>query len=88
VTAPMEMDSKAMATKNKLSKLQGAQFDHAYMQAMLSDHQHDVSEFRKEAQSGTDPEIKSFASKTLPTLEDHLKQAKTTMDSLKSGSNK
>jgi putative membrane protein len=40
---------------------------------MLKDHQKDVSEFRKQSQSGKDAEIKAWAAKTLPTLETHLK---------------
>ena len=34
-----------------------------------------VNAFRMESKSGKDPEIKEWAAKTLPTIEDHLKQA-------------
>ena len=37
-----------------------------------------VPEFRKEAKSGKDADVKAFAAKTLPTLEDHLKMAEQT----------
>jgi putative membrane protein len=59
-----------------LQKLNGAAFDRAYMQAMVSDHTKDVSEFKKEANAGRDAEMKSFASSTLPTLEEHLQHAR------------
>jgi len=35
-----------------------------------------MAEFKKEASNGKNPDVKSFASQTLPTLEDHLKQAR------------
>lgn len=47
------------------------------MNDMVKDHTQDVSEFKKESNSAKDPEVKTFASQTLPTLEDHLKQARS-----------
>jgi putative membrane protein len=43
---------------------------------MLKDHEQDVALFKKEAESGSDPNLKAFAQKTLPTLEQHLSLAK------------
>jgi putative membrane protein len=75
ITLPADLDAKHKATKDKLSKLSGAQFDRAYMQEMVSDHQKDVNEFRKQSQSAKDPEVKAWAAKTLPTLQEHLQMA-------------
>src|SRR5207247_6462952 len=75
MTLPTELDAKDKTLRTRLSKLSGTAFDHAYIQAMLRDHKADVNEFRRESQSGKDAEIKAFAAKTLPTLEDHLKTA-------------
>jgi putative membrane protein len=75
ITLPTEMDAKNKALHDRLAKLQGAQFDKAYMQAMLQDHRKDVNDFKHESMSGSDPDVKQFATKTLPTLEDHLKMA-------------
>lgn len=47
------------------------------MRMMVRDHRKDVSEFQKEANSGKDSDIKNFASSTLPTLQDHLKEAQS-----------
>ena len=44
----------------------------------MADHREDVNEFRTESTTGDDPDVKAFASKTLPTLEDHLKMAQDT----------
>jgi putative membrane protein len=75
ITLPTDIGAKHKATKDKLEKLSGAAFDRAYMQEMVSDHRKDVSDFRKESQSGKDPDVKAWAAKTLPTLEEHLKMA-------------
>ena len=40
------------------------------------DHQHDVMAFKREASSGKDADLKAWAARTLPTLEEHLKMAK------------
>ena len=75
ITLPTTIDPKDKALQARLEKLSGPAFDRAYMQAMVTDHKKDVSEFRTESQSGRDSDIKAFAAKTLPTLEDHLRLA-------------
>jgi putative membrane protein len=74
VKLPSEPSHAQMAEKKRLEKLSGTQFDQAYMNAMLKDHKKDVADFQKESQSGKDPDLKNFASQTLPSLQDHLKQ--------------
>ena len=79
VRLPTELNKHDQSTYDKLSKLSGDEFDRAYARDMVKDHQNDVSAFQQEAGDGRDSEIKSFASNTLPTLEDHLKLAKEMM---------
>lgn len=76
VTVPDTLNSKDQALYDRLSKLSGPQFDREYMRAMVRDHEQDVAEFRRESQSASDPQVKNFAAKTLPTLEEHLKMAR------------
>jgi putative membrane protein len=76
LTLPAELDAKDKRTRDHLAKLSGAAFDRAYMSTMVKDHTTDVSEFRKESKTGKDSDVKSFADKTLPTLEEHLKLAR------------
>ena len=58
---------------DRLSKLQGADFDREYVKEMVKDHKKDVAEFRKMHSGAVDPNLKAWVDKTLPTLEDHLK---------------
>jgi len=78
LTLPTDLDAKHKSKVARLEKLSGAQFDRAYMDEMVSDHKQDISEFEQEAKSGHDNDIKGFASKTLPTLQEHLKMAQDT----------
>ena len=75
IDLPSEPSAKHKATKARLEKLSGEQFDKAYMADMLKDHKKDVAAFQRQSNSAKDPDVKSFAAKTLPTLQDHLKEA-------------
>ena len=68
----------------KLQDKSRTDFDRAYMKTMLSDHKKDISAFEKEAKSGKDADVKSFAADTLPTLREHLRMAEETNNTVKS----
>jgi putative membrane protein len=87
ITPPTELKGKEKSNYDKLAKLNGAEFDRAYMSDMVRDHEKDVKEFERESTSGKDPDLKAFAAKTLPTLQDHLKMAKETQSKLGAGTN-
>ena len=76
VTLPTALDAKHQAVVAKMSGLSGAAFDKAYAKDMLKDHVKDVALFQREADRGTDSGLKSFASTTLPTLQEHLRMAR------------
>lgn len=57
--------------------------DKDYMEMMVKDHQADLAEFQKEAQSGTDPDVKAFAAKGAKMVSSHLKLAQETQAKLK-----
>jgi putative membrane protein len=69
---PSHMDEHEMS---KLSKLAGADFDREYMKNMVKDHEKDVKEFQKESSKAKDADVRNFAAKTLPTLQQHLQLA-------------
>jgi len=87
IQLPQGLSAKDKATKERLAKLSGEQFDKAYMADMVKDHTQDVLDFQHESRSGKDPAVKDFASQTLPTLQDHLKQAKEIAPKTHSASN-
>jgi putative membrane protein len=49
ITLPAEVSKSDAETYAKLSKLSGAEFDRAYANEMVKDHEQDVAEFQKEA---------------------------------------
>ena len=76
VPLPSEISPEDKALRDRLTRLSGHAFDQAYIKAMVSDHVKDVNAFKLEAKSGADPDVKAWAAKTLPTLEEHLKMAR------------
>ncbi|HEX8170745.1 MAG TPA: DUF4142 domain-containing protein [Thermoanaerobaculia bacterium] len=74
---PTELGGDHKSALEHLSSLTGAEFDKAYMEHMVSDHQKDTAEFEKASQSAQDADIKAWAAKTLPTLQEHLRLAQT-----------
>lgn len=68
---------------NELTGKTGAEFDKAYIDMMVDDHEEDVKKFQQEAEKGKDPEIKAFAAGKVPTLTHHLEMAKAIKDSMK-----
>ncbi|HST30982.1 MAG TPA: DUF4142 domain-containing protein [Chthoniobacterales bacterium] len=57
--------------------------DKNYMDDMVKDHEKDLAEFQKEAQNGTDPDLKAFAAKGAKMVSSHLKMAQDTAGKLK-----
>ena len=72
VTLPPKILPQAHQTKEKLSKLSGAEFDRAYVKAMVEVHEKDVAAFEAMAKNATDADVKAFAAATAPTLRHHL----------------
>ena len=73
-------DGPSVMQKTKIKLLaarDGAGFDRQYASGMgVSAHEDTVKLFQKAAREAKDPDVKAFASKTLPTLEHHLKMAR------------
>src|ERR1700734_1394315 len=71
---PLPSDSPSPSTI--LSSKTGDAFDHEFARIAVDDHQKDIAEFEREANFGSDPEVKAWASRTLATLNTHLDSAK------------
>jgi putative membrane protein len=76
-TLPTYVDKPHQQAKARLEKLSGNAFDRAFAAQMVKDHQAAVALFRTQARSGKDAEVKAWAAKMLPHLEEHLKQAQS-----------
>jgi putative membrane protein len=72
---PPEMSPEERSLYSTLSNLKGAAFDQAYADAMVNDHEADVSDFEKEANEGKVKQIREFAMDALPVLKEHLEKA-------------
>jgi putative membrane protein len=57
--------------------------DKAYIEMMVKDHEKDLAEFKEEASSGSDPDVKKFADDTAKMVQEHLALAKETQGKLK-----
>lgn len=82
-TLPTTLDTEKQKKYDDLKAKKDVEFDHMYADLMVSDHKKDIAEFKKEAADGKETSLKSFASKTLPTLEHHLMESEKTKAALK-----
>jgi putative membrane protein len=69
--------SGEVSTLQRLSSLNGAAFDAAFAKEMTADHEMTVSKFEMAEKSAADADIKTFISKTLPSLRAHLNTARS-----------
>ncbi len=83
IVLPATMNKKGQKMYDKLSKKQGLEFDKAYTKCMVKDHKSDIKKFKKEEKNGSDPELKAWASKTIPTLEQHEQMSEEACRSVK-----
>ncbi len=61
-----------------LSERKGSSFDQHYADSIgVKAHQDTIKLFQKEVDKGTDPDVKAWASKTLPALQHHLEMAQS-----------
>ena len=71
-----ELDAKHQELMTKLQGLSKDDFNNQYIAVQTDAHKEAVSLFSDYSKSGDDASLKDFASKTLPTLQDHLKMVK------------
>lgn len=88
ISLPATLSNKNQEKYDDLAKKTGVEFDKAYCNLMVKDHKDDIDEFKKQADKGNDPELKSWASEKLPTLENHLTMIESMQDVIKKTSNK
>lgn len=72
VILPPDVLPATTQAMDRLSKLSGPDFDREYVKTMLGDHQKAVASFENASKTSSDPDVKDFATKILPTLKMHL----------------
>jgi putative membrane protein len=77
-TPPTEPSVVQRTELRALGVLDGDNFDKMFMRRIgVASHEATIKQFREASRSARDPQVKAFAAKTLPSLEHHLKMAKT-----------
>lgn len=74
--ASLQMEDKAREMFDKLAKMNGPDFDRAYTKHMVKDHEEAVQLFTKASKNCKDEDLKTFAARTLPVIQQHFDMAK------------
>lgn len=83
ITLPTEPDSTHIKKMDELQKLNGADFDKAYVSAMIDGHKKTLDLMNNEAKNGSDSTLKAFAAKTAPVVQSHLEAINKIHDAMK-----
>jgi putative membrane protein len=83
ITIPGTLSDESKDKVQKMQQLQGADFDKAYIDAMVKAHQHDLDAFNKEVAQGSDTSITSFFKQYIPMVQMHLQMAQSIQSTLK-----
>lgn len=76
---PTRPGAKQQTMANKLNGLNGAAFASGYGQAQVQGHEQAVVLFKDEIRNGRNPQVKAYARKFLPVIEQHLQMAQANM---------
>lgn len=71
VRTPKSLNKQNQAEYDKLNGLSGTDFDTEYLTVMVKDHHKDLHEFREEAASATDANLKAAIEKGLNVIREH-----------------
>ncbi|MHC1769663.1 MAG: DUF4142 domain-containing protein [Verrucomicrobiia bacterium] len=74
-TASDRDEHKDDRSMDKLTDKTGAEFDKAFAEHALKDHQKDITEYQEALQDAKNPQLKAYIQKTLPVLHRHLQTA-------------
>jgi putative membrane protein len=73
---PEKMNDENQKEFDHFKDYKGADFDKQYLKHMLEDHEKDVAEFTQASKEAKNPQVKAFAAKTLPVIQEHLELVK------------
>jgi putative membrane protein len=76
LTVPTGLDAAHNQMIAPFEKLKGAAFDTRYIHTMVAGHTEAIGVYTKESTGAQNPDLKTYAGATLPTLQKHLDSAK------------
>jgi predicted outer membrane protein len=76
ISLPADLSTDQKAAADRLSSLSGQDFDKAYMDLNVADHEKAVAEFKSQAAQGNDSDVVALAAADAPILSLHLDLAK------------
>jgi putative membrane protein len=83
IDPPADLDPKHKELDTKLAALAGPELDRVYMQAMVEDHAAAMTAFQSAAAGAADPDLKAWAAKTLPVLQEHHHMAQQILGTIR-----
>jgi len=86
VTLPSDIGTENETAISHLKGLEGTEFDQAFIKHAVEDHQKDIQKFQTASQQSADNDVKAFAQKQLPVLQQHLKMAQDAQSTTSQGS--
>ena len=83
MTLPATVDADHQKKMDDLSKMNAADFNKNYVDAMIDGHKKTLTLMQDEAKNGKDADLKAFAAKTAPTVQMHLDAINKIKESMK-----
>lgn len=75
LSLPKDMGENGRKEVETFSRMSGRDFDRAYIDYELKDHEGDLAQYSREVKEGSNPALKTIASRMVPKLEHHLSMA-------------
>ncbi|HXE56382.1 MAG TPA: DUF4142 domain-containing protein [Gemmatimonadales bacterium] len=83
VTLPQQLEGGQADDVQELAQRQGAEFDRAFIDRMVEDHQETVDRLQEIGEDAeANPDLKQWAGKTLPVIRQHLQTAQSLQQAL------
>jgi putative membrane protein len=82
ITSPTEPSAEQKATAEKILALSGEAFDKAFVDAQVEGHTKSIEKAKTEISSGSNPDVKAFATAYVPKAQGHLEMSRTVQSQL------
>lgn len=83
ISVPVEENDEAKQKMENFSAESGKDFDEKWCKEMIDKHEDNIDRFEKRLESSEDADLKSWISKTLPSLRSHHDKLKACQEKLK-----